>query len=516
MSHGHIQDALTEELQSSIETTVVSGINSAWALSNGKNDALVRRVFGRKTDDLPEAQRRRYFTNNAQALEAFLVRKTQGLGLSDRVWRYTDAFKNEIEMGLDLGIRSGKSAAAMTRDLWQYLQHPDKLFRRVRDEHGLLKLSQAAKEFHPGRGVYRSSYMNARRLAATETNIAYRTADHLRWQKMDFVVGIEIHLSNNHNCRGIPAGTYYDICDELQGKYPKDFQFVGWHPHCRCYATSILKTEAEIEADNERIISGEYVPKGSENEVTDIPDQFKDWIENNKERAKGWDSMPYFVRDNAQYTRGFVVDTYDQLERKFTRARKTKDAIFTAVKELSIRYPEIPNTELGAIYHFTRGDVSAFRQLNKQLRKGNLSEFNEAFAALMERGLKKIEPIIATTYRTIRLNKTNLKEWLKKADEPSNAVMTFEGFTSSSLDRTIVENFAEKHAGRKPNETDVLLIIRGKSGRPIENLSQFGTLNNGLPNQQEVMFIRGQQFRVLSCRKLNTGACGYEFEIEEI
>ena len=404
----------------------------------------------------------------------------------------------------------------MTRDLRQYLQHPDKLFRRVRDEHGLLKLSQAAKEFHPGRGVYRSSYMNARRLAATETNIAYRTADHLRWQQLDFVVGIEIHLSNNHNCRGIPAGTYYDICDELQGKYPKDFQFVGWHPHCRCYATSILKTAAEIEADNERIMAGENVSEGSENEVTDIPSQFKDWIENNKERAKGWESMPYFVRDNPQYTCGFVVDTYDQPERKFTRARKTKDAMFTAVKELSIRYPEIPNTELGAIYHFTRGDVSAFRQLNKQLRKGDVSEFNEAFAALMERGLKKIEPIIATTYRTIRLNKTNLKEWLKKADEPSNAVMTFKGFTSSSLDRTIVENFAEKHAGRKPNETDVLLIIRGKSGRPIENLSQFGTLNNGLPNQQEVMFIRGQQFRVLSCRKLNTGACGYEFEIEEI
>jgi len=77
---------------------------------------------------------------HASSLKAFLARKTQGLGLSDRVWRYTEAFKNEIELGLDLGIRSGKSAAAMTRDLRQYLQHPDKLFRRVRDEHGLLKL----------------------------------------------------------------------------------------------------------------------------------------------------------------------------------------------------------------------------------------------------------------------------------------------------------------------------------------------------------------------------------------
>ncbi|EJW89679.1 hypothetical protein EVA_22214, partial [gut metagenome] len=74
-----------------------------------------------------------------------------------------------------------------------------------------------AAQFHPGRGVYRSSYMNARRLAATETNIAYRTADHLRWQDFDFVVGIRIVLSNNHTCLGSDGKPhkFTDICDEL-------------------------------------------------------------------------------------------------------------------------------------------------------------------------------------------------------------------------------------------------------------------------------------------------------------
>ena len=316
-------DALTEELHASLETTIVNGIDGAWALSNGKNDDLVRRVFGRKADDLPEAQRRRYFNNNAQALEAFLARKTQGLGLSDRVWRYTTEFKNEIELGLDLGIRSGKSAAAMTRDLRQYLQHPDKLFRRVRDEHGLLKLSQAAKDFHPGRGVYRSSYMNARRLAATETNIAYRTADHLRWQKMDFVVGIEIVLSNNHTIRlqpgektsdlpgqmradGTPKAnavrTLTDICDTLAGRYPKDFKFTGWHPHCRCRAVTILKTEEEMARDTKRILDGRQPSADSANAVTDTPEAFKGWVENNRDRIANGHSLPYFIRDNAKYT----------------------------------------------------------------------------------------------------------------------------------------------------------------------------------------------------------------------
>ena len=123
-------------------------------------------------------------------------------------------FRNDIEMGLDVGLRNGLSADEMSRDLRQYLQHPDMLFRRVRDEHGNLVLSQRAKAYHSGQGVYRSSYMNARRLAVTETNIAYRTSDYERMQQLDFVVGVEIRLSNNHNCKGFPQGSFYDISED--------------------------------------------------------------------------------------------------------------------------------------------------------------------------------------------------------------------------------------------------------------------------------------------------------------
>ena len=224
------------------------------------------------------------------------------MSLSDRVWRYTDQFKTEIEMGIDCGLRDGLDAAQMARRLKQYLQHPDKLFRRVRDEHGNLQLSKAAAAFHPGRGVYRSSYKNARRLAATETNMAYRTADHERWQQLDFIVGIEIHLSNNHTCldrKGKPK-PFYDICDELKGKYPKDFKFTGWHPHCRCIATTILKTEAEMEADDEAILRRKKPsdPDESENAVTELPDNFTRWVEENQDRIARAKSLPYFISDN--------------------------------------------------------------------------------------------------------------------------------------------------------------------------------------------------------------------------
>lgn len=294
-------DDIIARLNSELQVAIVNGVDSEWTLSNNKNNELCNHVFGDLAATLPAATAERYYSTNEAARDAFLARKVNGLGLSDNVWHYSNQFKSEIEMALDVGIRSGRSADEISRDVRDYLKYPDKLFRRVRDKHGQLHLSKNAEAFHPGRGVYRSSYMNARRLAATETNLAYRTADHLRWQQMDFVVGIEIHLSNNHNCKGVPAGMYYDICDELKGKYPKEFKFTGWHPHCRCYATTILKTDKELAEDNERLMRGEEVSTGSVNKVEELPQNFTDWVEQRQldiDGARKRGTLPYFIRDN--------------------------------------------------------------------------------------------------------------------------------------------------------------------------------------------------------------------------
>lgn len=287
---------LMATLASEMQTCVVNGVTSEWTLANNKNNYLCDLVFGENKLSLPYEAARRYYATNHDALQAFLTRQENGLNLSDRVWRYTDAFKNEIEAGLDLGIRSGRDARSMAKDLQTYLRHPDKLFRRVRDEHGELQLSKAAAAFHPGRGVYRSSYKNALRLAGTETNIAYRTADHVRWADMEFVVGQEVCCSDTNH----PTP---DICDELEGKYPKDFKFVGWHPHCRCYVIPVLKTEEEVDEDVQRILRGEepLPPSESENVVEAVPDGFNTWIEDNSERTARARQLPYFIADNPQY-----------------------------------------------------------------------------------------------------------------------------------------------------------------------------------------------------------------------
>ena len=213
-------EKLLQTLKTGISTVILNGIEAEWTLANNKNNELCNVVFGEYATKLSPEQARKYYNTNDKACKAFTERKIGGLKLSDRVWRYTEQFKTEIEMGIDLGLRDGLSADEMSRTLRQYLQHPDKLFRRVRDQHGQLHLSQRAAVYHPGQGVYRSSYKNAHRLAATEANIAYRTSDYTRWQQLDFVVGIEIRLSNNHTLNG---RAFTDICDELAGRYAKNF-----------------------------------------------------------------------------------------------------------------------------------------------------------------------------------------------------------------------------------------------------------------------------------------------------
>lgn len=321
-------DNLLNKVRNQIETVIINGVKAEWELSNIKNDDLVKANIGRIWKGERGAEHivrnsKRYFQNNEKACEAFIARKESGLNLSDRVWRYTNLFKGEIEMGLDLGLREGKSAEEMGRDLRQYLQQPDKLFRRVRDEHGQLHLSKRAEAYHPGAGVYRSSRANALRLTRTEPNIAYRTADFTRWQQLDFVVGIEIRLSNNHPC--------HDICDLLAGKYPKDFKFTGWHPQCMCHAVTILKTVEEMEADNERILNGEPINSSSQNEITDIPATYKTWVTDNSQRIKNAKSTPYFISDNKQYNR--AVFEIDKPAPVITESKGNERFTFDAKKE---------------------------------------------------------------------------------------------------------------------------------------------------------------------------------------
>lgn len=239
---------------------------------------------------------------NLNALQSFQKRKANGMTLSDRVWNITKTFKQEMEFALDLSIAQGKSAQDISKEVRKLLKNPNKASMMVRDKHGNKTMKKLEK------GVYQSSYKNAMRLARTENNIAYHTSTNEKYNEFDFVVGIEVRLSNNL--------AHCPFCQSMAGKYPKDFKFVSWHPNCRCTTIPILKTPEEMQEDNDSLAQGKEVSSSSVNEVKTPNKAFMDYIALNKSRIEGLKSKPYFYQDNMKYV---------NLKEKKVKAEKTEE-----------------------------------------------------------------------------------------------------------------------------------------------------------------------------------------------
>jgi len=308
---------ILRKLYASVYKEIQKGIKNEWMLSELNNDELVKSVFGKNA--LSNNHFLRFFGRNKEAMDAFMNRSSgkDKLNLSQRVWNYTtDQHKYNLEDAINLAIGEGTPSNSLATKITQYLREPDRVYKRFRirtgtdnngnpiygsilkrrvfdKETGLYKWEDEPKSvYRPGYGVYRSSYRNAQRLARTETNIAYRTADYERFQTLDFVTGVEIKLSNNH--------PHSDICDDLAGKYPKTFKWTGWHSNCRCYMVPILATSDEIADMADRIMSGDPTTDIAE-PIENCPKQFNSWVKDNEDRykeAKKKGTLPYFIKDN--------------------------------------------------------------------------------------------------------------------------------------------------------------------------------------------------------------------------
>lgn len=265
----------------------------AWEAANIKTDDLLKKyikdlalseIIGKSRFEKLE---RGMFARNMEALKAFQNRKIDGFNVSDRIWKATEGAKENLEYYLSSGISTGRPATTIASDIRQLLENPDKRFRRikVKDSKGKEKfvMSKPMQDYHPGQGQYRSSYMNALRVAATETNQAYHTADHERWKDQGFVLGIEVHRSKS-NKGPCP------ICDPMVGKYPPDYKFIGNHPWCVCFAVPIM---LEGEEFTDYLLTGE-IPQ--DKIIKDIPQSAKNWVNGKASR-----SNELFVKENRRY-----------------------------------------------------------------------------------------------------------------------------------------------------------------------------------------------------------------------
>lgn len=302
---------IIRELYANVYKQIREGVEAEWEYANLSADALISSAFTGKRIKQHDSVAR-WFERDRQAMDAFIRRTESGMNLSERVWKLADNLRSEMETAIAVAIGQGMSADRMSREVRKYLQRPDMLFRRVRGKDGKLHLSKRTKEWTGklGRGVYRSSYKNAMRLTRTETNMAYRTADQQRWGNLDFVIGYQVRLSNTHGDGEEEAKD--DMCDLLQGDYPKWFKWTGWHPQCKCSCIPILCTLAEMNAITDAILAGKDPSTVAlRGVINDVPEGFTKWIADNSERIQRAKSVPYFIRDNfrdGDITKGLLVN----------------------------------------------------------------------------------------------------------------------------------------------------------------------------------------------------------------
>lgn len=291
-----------------IHTVIYRGTSDEWKNSNEVQDLMADKVLKAYTTTVDKQKYKVLYQTNSDALEAFQNRKDKGFNISAKLWQQSAIYKEELEAAISCAIQKGTSAVTLSKQISKYLLDFPSLQKDYKDKYGNAE--------HLKDCEYRSI-----RLARSEINIAYRTAENERWQQMDFVVGYEIKLSGKH-----PA---HDVCDLLAGKYPKGFVWTGWHPNDLCYKIPILKTDEEFWAWDGR----SEATTGSVNEVKDVPDGFNKWVDDNQQRidaAKKRGTLPYFLKDNPNFIKEKIVkhsmfDTDNDAKHSFSEVMKLFD-----------------------------------------------------------------------------------------------------------------------------------------------------------------------------------------------
>ena len=278
------------------------------------------------------------------------LKTKNGLNLAQIIWNYCQQTKSEFEMAMSNtiadGIKKGSSAEEVGKSIRKYLNDPDMMYRRYhtikvqkngkkkdvvtwrrrRIIDGKVRFVEEPLE-KVGMGVYRSARKNALRVARTEINSAYHKARNERWQNEPFVIGQYIHVSPQHNID--------DICNDLEGRYPKDYVWISWHAQCICTSDPITIQGDEKKEFYKRLMAGEdmsnYVSPFA---VLTMPEKYNQYIKDNSEaivKAGMRGKLAWHLQDNTKYWAHLL----SPLDRKKLglKAVSSKELILAKAKE---------------------------------------------------------------------------------------------------------------------------------------------------------------------------------------
>lgn len=414
-----------------------------WDFANKKIDGIITDKLNSVKSQIPldtyENKLREIAkqSQNKSAFEAFQTRKKGKFTTSERVWNIAGQAKENLELAIDVALKEGVSAQELARQIKGNLNNPDALFRRVRDKHGNLVLSKNAKTFNPGQGVYRSAHKNALRMAANEINTAYREAEQIRISKNPDIVGVKISL--------LPQHFIYDLCDELQGIYPKDFIWSKWHLRCNCFRTTILKSDEEFISELNQGL--ELPPESSKNFVKVPPKEFDKWIDDNSAKMENWKRKPSFITDNQKFVNGSLDRRINSLMDKAKNSSDEVSQMLTKMNAIHGGYSTPVNL---------KGYDSMMRKITTELG-GNVSSVKDAVRATV------ILPIKDYQMLADKLEKSGIFERVKYQSPDK-----FSGYSG------IITNFKTKNGiyAEVQFNTDKLIFAKEKPSDAIRIMGE--------------------------------------------
>lgn len=259
-----------------MQSLIYSGTSAEWKKSNLLQDLVADKALKYYRAQVAGKKFKHYYQTNSEQLKAFQRRRERGLNLSAKLWNQSQVYRDSLEATISTAIEKGMSAVTLSKRISKYLNDWSSLQADYQEKFGKVT------------SCYDCEYRSIR-LARNEINIAYRTAEQLRWQQFDFILGYKIKLSGSHPAR--------DICDDMVGDYPKEFKFVGWHPNCLCYTVPIVMSEEEYWSDDR---------ENSPNKIVSPPENFNKWVSENSERideARSRGTLPYWVMDNREFVK---------------------------------------------------------------------------------------------------------------------------------------------------------------------------------------------------------------------
>ncbi|MDO4763728.1 MAG: ADP-ribosyltransferase [Flavobacteriaceae bacterium] len=273
-------------------------------------------------------------------------------------------------------------------------------------------------------------------------------------------MGYEVRLSNNPK--------HCPFCSAMAGRYPKDFKFTGWHPNCRCSTIPIMAKDVDD------VKEGEV--------VEDIPNNLKNWIEENRGRIDKTKNKPWWLVENGNIYKNIVSKPNYNILYKNKVFRKNLEEIGSIAKA----FPNIDIEELNAINLYTGNyyyDINRYlrgRNVTIDKRQGFTKVFYKKIAETIDNGLEKLPKFKGIVYRGANLPMEVID--LYKEAFKNKGIIVEKAFVSADLLSSVLKN--SHYLG------NTKFYITSKNGRIIEKISKFNF------TEKEVLFKSNTKFKI--------------------